>query len=474
MPVSIFVMQSTAIGGHCYRGCLCQQCGFMYQWILQLAAGLGLIITVYLFLRRLSAGTLLSTAAAGIGMLYVLQWVVLGPITPDIFLTWFTVLLLIILRAFVDRPSVSLAVCLGIIGALMYFSKGFGLYLFVAVVGLVIVWQLLTRILSFRVAIKRYLPLALVFISLVLPFIGILSIKYKTFTINNAGLYDRQVFSPSQKGLNPYLYTGPFKPPNNTAISVWEDPTALMSFMPSWSPLASKNNFEYFWNKVLGANLGKTIKFLWGSDILLGVGVVVLSIGTVRRWHFQREFVASAITSLLLVFGYAVIFSEDRYLWTIVVISLLCSALALSDAQKAGLINKVQLTALVLVVGFFMGQSLYSQITTVHNNGEVYDGERALTNQLGQIAPHHANIISDNFYSYYECYYWQDRCFAVLDPPADTAQQITYYKRLRSLDVNYYLDLHSSPHNKSYDKFISTYYKQIYDLPNQATLYKLN
>lgn len=443
--------------------------------IILTAAATGILITVYQLLRSRSASRLVAMVASIFLAILLFEQVTAESITPDLLMVLFVLLFALLLESFLAKPSSKVAALLGLDGALLYFTKGFGFYLFIAVTIAVGLWQWwqerdLTKI------IKRYIPIAAVFLVLSGPFIGAISIKYHKLTINTAGAFDHNLYGPVAQGVAyPMLTMGPLAPPNRTAASVWEDPTKLTPLIPDagWSPLTSAANFRYFAKSVFGRNLNAILKFILTFSPVIALGLVLAFVGALSKTRYRRDFAVMALITTMMVLGYSLVYVDSRYLWTLEVFAVISLGLCLSVLERKKLINMSQIivgTLLVycltlLTIGQTIGQLRNLQLPQL----------KTQTVQAYRMVPTGAHLISDTFDSFRACYFLQLQCYDVLAPPA--AISPTYYQLLKQQGINYYADYHTRTQDTRLQQFVRHYFTKIdeYQISGQpVTIYRLN
>jgi len=441
--------------------------------LIDLSAGLGLMAVVYQFLRQRRVGRTITLTALVIMACWSLQWALTEAVTPDMLLTFLTVLFYVLLLRFMAQQSARLGAVLGVIAALMYFSKAFGLFLAVGVMGLVFLWQwLVAKQYGFRALCKQWVPVALALGILVLPFIGVISVKYHTLTINQAGSYNYRVLGPQIDRSDPQTVSGPWNPPNATAVSVWEEPITLIDAMPSWSPLASRPYLAHF-VRTIGNNLNKSLTFFKDTNIVYSLGAIALIVGCFQKKRFQREYVVLTVVSLATVLGYSLVLTEFRYLWAGGVAALLGLALFVASAERARFLSGLQGTVVAVLFAVVTIASSVQVMADVHGTTIKY--QQGLHAQIAPLSPHlpaGSRVISDSFYSIYQCYYLRLHCYSVISPPVTLAGQQAYYEQLKHEGITYLVDMHSRDLDTNLQSFKAKYYVQTYELP-KLTVYEL-
>jgi 4-amino-4-deoxy-L-arabinose transferase-like glycosyltransferase len=420
-------------------------------------AGIGLLILAYYVLRvRGNASRTLALAICLIMAIMTFSWILLGAVSPDLIFTFFTVLCTVLLLRFLDKPDRSGAIALGVTGALLYFTKGFGLYLFIAVVGLTMAgWWWQRRQSGWRAALRPWIPVWLVFFIMIAPFAAALSVKYNQPTLNTTGAYVSRVIGPATLGGQPMLSRGPLEPPNRSAASIWEDPTLMTPLMPDWSPLESADNRSFFWHKVIWRNLNVSLETIQKAGALAGTAVVVMLAGCLGRKN-RREFVIFSLTSLVLTAGYALILTEARYLWPMLVLAIISLGVWLARLEQKQLLSRLQITLAAAAIGLLM---LLPLPTPMRDSRLSAQEMHAQAQAIGRFIPQQSRAIADNFMEYHTCYYLELRCYAVLETPPE-GQEAAYAARLKATGITHFINYHSRDTDPRFMHFIATYFEE--------------
>jgi hypothetical protein len=429
-----------------------------------IAAGAGTIalIVVYRFLSERNVKPIITWISCLGLAIFFLEWTTVEAITPDMLLSLLIVLFAVRLADFLQQPTRNRALILGSIGALMYYAKGFGFFLFIATVAFVAAWQWWRTDRNLLRVIKRYLPMAIIFLVLVLPFIALISVKYHKPTINNAGTYDQHAhgyYGAREASILPIIATaGPLTPTNSTAINAWEDPTPLTYKVPGWSPIGSKAEFKYFIFGTIGKNLDNIIRYTYDEGPFVVLGVMVLAIGCWQRKQ-QQYFAIFALVTALMAGGYSLVLSEGRYMWPAFILGTMAAGLWAGNLEKRKLLNQPQLLvggALLLVLAALNTGQIVAKDTYVNRDSA------HVSQQLHSVIPVGSNVLSDYFDGSYRVCYWMNlHCYNVLDPPATNTQ--AYYKLLAHDHINYLIDYHTKDTHPQYASFVQSYYTQIDD-----------
>lgn len=246
--------------------------------------------------------------------------------SPD--LLYLFVLFLIIRILNKTNMSFASATLIGLMGAMLYFSKSFGLVFFP--VFLMVYYYVSGRFITS--AWRYYLVAFLVFIALSSVWIIILSNKYQKLTYSGASQYNFSIMNPSY---NPNIF-GEVKhpidavhyalPPNNIAVSAWQEPNNFGIL--HWSPF--NNLYHYF--KVILRNLLSLLYYYSYYWVLFFASLLTVFLFSINKrkgslvylikniFHDYTkgsfDFVKILLISALITsFLYALVLTQKRYLW---------------------------------------------------------------------------------------------------------------------------------------------------------------
>lgn len=405
---------------------------------------------------------------------WLTEWGVYNPLTPDMVLGLWTLLLGLGLNEFIKNPSRKLGISIGVIGALMYYTKGFGFFLFLATIAAVAAWQWwFEDKREHRVVIKRYLAMGAVFFALTLPFVGVISLKYHKLTVNNAGTFNWNVYGVHGGGTQPIDNFGPYEPPNATAVSAWEDPTRLSSKDANWGVLDSRVTLEYFLKKIVWVNFNAIFSIMRGYGGFVSFAYVVLIIGVLGKRLYRREYAVFALINGLMFVGYSLIFIDGRYIWGGAVLAMIGVAFFASTLEAKKVLTSLQIAVGGLVVA---AVSFLVIVQAVVGNRDTGADLFALSQDIKSSIPSGAHVMSDRFAPAFPiCYHLDLKCYNVMDPPLD--KQDDYYRLIKSYGVTYYLDFGLRPEDEKLKTFIDRYasYQQSYEAKGtKLKLYKIN
>ncbi len=255
----------------------------------------------------------------------------LSLITPDLLLACVLVYYLNIIfdTKYYDRPFNGL-LC-GVMGAIAYLSKSFAFPFFISHFFLFNFFHYIeNKTKKRKMMVLRNLLLGfIIFLAVSSIWIGTISNKYGKITIGTAGEYNYALVGPESQGH--FHFQGFLKPPNKTAISVWEDPS--YSKMNSWSPIESWNYFKYQL-KLIWENTFYTIviyhlfSFLSSIIILLCILICIEPFNRIISKKINKKISENvAFYSLITIFLYSAeytpILVEIRYLLVVYILLIL-------------------------------------------------------------------------------------------------------------------------------------------------------
>lgn len=210
------------------------------------------------------------------------------------------------------------AVWRGIIGALAYFCKAYGLYFVLAHVSVLTLYGVVGHKTSVqRRTVIAHFGITLVVMGIIIgPWVGMLHRKYGVTTLGIHGPYNYAIRSPDFPDAPPTTVFGLMRPPDTATVSIWEEPYYLNAQLTSWSPLDSRRAFVHqlhLMKKSAAVLLEALTHFtiLWSAFISLAL---LLAFGPVPRYD-SRLLGLMLFATLLYPLGYMGIYCEERYLW---------------------------------------------------------------------------------------------------------------------------------------------------------------
>jgi hypothetical protein len=332
--------------------------------LLLLIIGLTVVLQSHSLIKTLNINLLLGYATISSISIIVIYFA-FHTITPDLL---FVSLSLAFIIKILDSSYTNdryAGLFIGLTGSGLYFSKSFGLPFFISsflAVSLILYFR--TRNLNERRRIlNNYISGMLIFLIISGFWISLISHKYGQFLIGTAGIYNRAISEPSSPG-HPMFFAGLIDPPNNTAISIWEDVSRLD--LKNWGVFDSFKSFIYEL-KIICKNLLNILTFLSDFSLLL---IPVLLIASARLLKTGKQFVYDNIFFLLLIItimfsGYALIAVDPRYIWLSYIILLITGAKLLSILFEKSLKRK---SIRLVITGIFIISALAYPVKSIFHS----------------------------------------------------------------------------------------------------------
>lgn len=349
------------------------------------------------------------------------------------------------------------AVLCGVFGALAYFCKSYAFPFF-------LVHFLTMNILHFirssskeekHKVLRNAVTGFVVFAVICTPWIAAISSKYGHITFSNTGKGNFAPIGPEdpKSGLErgvPIFHKGLFAPPNNTATSVWEDPSYIWKDIKSWSPFDSAEHFKYFISNIV-RNVFDTLD-IYESFSRLALSIIVayfllFASTSFNKQLLQGESLYSFITVIIYSGGYLPFHLEHRYLWTVNILLLLMGGYILSVLFKSDFFNKKtreNILIAVFAISFMITPlKSFGQAGKGNINKEMY----MLSNSLKDKYNIHGNIASnrewqhiathDSWHKSFRLSYWLDsKYYGQTEANIDDNSLIS---ELEKFNIDYYV-----------------------------------
>lgn len=316
--------------------------------------------------------------------------------TPDLLLACILVYYLNILFNADYPDKVRNGALCGTLGAAAYLCKAYAFTFFV-------LHFLLFNVLHYfrstpkenkkSVLLNLFLGLAIFFIVSGV-WVYLISNKYNEITIGTAGAYNYALAGPQSQG-HPFLSQGFFKPPNETAISVWEDPSFLIPKLKSWGPMQSWIYFKYQ-SKLICEHINKVIlkyPYFTFLSITIILVYIVFCIAPFNKTILQNDALYPLITLMLYSIGYIPFKIDGRYLLIICILLILMGGSLLSKLFRNDFFNDVRKQiVLVFFVLFFVAAPSINLVKAIDYGKDTYSLSVVLDrkhNIQGNIASNH-------------------------------------------------------------------------------------
>jgi hypothetical protein len=320
---------------------------FAFKAVL-LASG---ILTLW-FVDRLAVRlqvTLAMRYVLAFGLIMLIANAAVNTLGPD--LLGATVLLLYLNLCVRQPRNNRLAVLTGAVAGIAYFAKHYAALFVVLHYGLTAIIEVVRerKGRSLWAVLRPHLLVACAFVAVAGCWVALISIKYGHLTVSTAPALSLAMNDPA--GQNQLQHYRVQRPPNPTAVSVWEDPTYIR--VTQWSPFESGDQSAHF-RKTLYTNvreMSRTLQnyfTLWYLPLLLLV--LVRFIRPLQlRWNTPLQTVFLAC--ILFPTGYFLLHFRDRFLLFMVILLVLLTMTLLSLLSSV-LPKSVRILAILLAMGF--------------------------------------------------------------------------------------------------------------------------
>jgi hypothetical protein len=283
------------------------------------------------------------------------------------------------------------------------------------------------------------------FFLLVTPYLVVLTNKYGSFRINNAGKLNMSWFLSPGISDNRKMVA---EPPFADATSYWDDPTYAQEKYVG--PLTSGKYFL----KEIKLFISTTIKFFGLLNLVSIFSFLIFFCFIVYLYRKKREHETNdwllLLTTLIYPSGYLLIFIEWRYIWLLPITILLMMAVTLSYAYEQGYLTLRRFTVLAIICsGSFLLQPVNELQDLRYNNKDVYEMAAAFKRKG----------IQGNFFLNYKSF----------EPYGKTV--ILSYLLNSKLYGPALLDYNFEELMQSARKYNINYYLYFYDFPNEKEIF---
>ena len=287
---------------------------------------------------------------------------------------------------------------LGIIISLGFLAKAYFLFFFfihfLALVAL--------NLKGFRKNISFYkLFYLLVPVILVVgSWVGLLSLRYGRIIVSSAGEYNYKIAGPSYVEF-PMFTIGFLDPPNDSAVSAWEDPTDHP--IVNWSPLSSIKNF-YHQFKLIVKNLSRFLNIINEFSVfyVTFLTFIILQFFSKRRKIINDDILFSLLIVFCWIIGYIFISIESRYLWIIDILFMVIGLKYLSESILKKFNKRVRIFIVIMFLLSFQVMPIKQLARPITVRKDAYDLSQTLKEfgVKGRIASN-GNWDTSLFISYY-------------------------------------------------------------------------
>ncbi len=293
-------------------------------------------------------------------------------VAPDLMFAFFGICLVnVLLKYSASQENFLTTIAIGIIGALLFFTKNYGLpFFFVtfSLINLVIFFRNDEKTLRWKL-IQRYLVGIFVFGMVSFIWIYLISAKYGYWTIGTAGHYNHIVFGPQSLG-HPMFYIGLMEPSNITATTVMEDFSYVE--LPAWNASDWTSHVQFYISRFLN-NFFAYFKILndfsFTTACLLIISIIYLI--QLGRKAIYNKILVLLLFLFVLTSGYLILLIEHRYLWLYNLLMIVIGSYFLTQFFKTFKLSSI--ASIMLIGAFYCSFLLYPGITLSRNFNKGFD-----------------------------------------------------------------------------------------------------
>ena len=253
---------------------------------------------------------------------------------------------------------------IGIIGFLLYLSKTYGFFFFLAhfsATAMAVIIKLKKK----KQASLNYALGILIFVMLSMMWVIPISMKYKTLTLGTTGKFNYAAWGPVfEQVRRPYIHA--MELPDSLSTSSWDDPSNV--YKEAWNPLSSKDNMKHQ-AKLLKKNIPWFIDLL-NSFSYLSIIILVSAMVFIFLKKKRREFYIFLLAVVFSAAGYILIAFEQRYLWVNFFVLIAMAAIAIDSAIKKENVKNTLFAIIMLTFLIMPARNLYSDLNI---NKDIYE-----------------------------------------------------------------------------------------------------
>lgn len=375
-----------------------------------IAAGLCSLVLAYLLLSSYNVKAWILKVFIGCFVPLLAYWTMAFSVTPDILVV---VVFLLYLYVLTREDLRFQPVLIGVVGALGYYTKAFILVFFVLHTA---VLYLIGRYKDKQKSPRSMLITLGVTVVLVLPWIILLSQKYDKPTFSTTSTFIYKIFNPANPQGFPTDYIGLVAPPNDSALSAWEDPTYLP--ISDWNPFSSLSGLVVLYRLFID-NIRRIGDVLLRLSILALTAFLGLVIRLISKWQrLDRQETILASSTIIYMFGMAIALVEYRYMLPALTGLLLWSAFAANELKLKKFKNHALATALLIIIATIVVSPLNQLYFRRHEQSDLF----RQTDALRAFIEPGEHVASDNFDTIRFCFVLRAKCYGRLNP-AQTVEE---------------------------------------------------
>lgn len=410
--------------------------------LISLMMGVGVLWSSWRLAAIIQLAPVLQRLAVAVLVPVLLSWALGGVISADLLLAalflWYATVLL--KPQFTERKR-DLAMA-GAIAGLGYLAKSFALPVFVVSFPVILLWSGWSAHQKWRALVTRLLVGFAAFALVAAPWVVLISLKHGKPTFGTSGAYNLALIAPSRAG-DPVFYRGLTSPPQGAITHLWEDPSKVV--IDHWSPFHSVSNAVHYARQI-GKNTLEFIRMLeWFSPIAMGL-LVFGGLMLISQWVEQKGAYSPQLGLLLIsaiyIFGYLLIFVEERYLWAVMPPLMLLELFVIQSLFRLKVFRLPACAVLVaLLVLPFAARSVQNLQNNKNANKPSVELARTLPDLKGRRVASTNDRGCDEWYLYL-CYHKQALYHGF---PSPLESDAAIARQLAALNIEYFFQTGTNP-----------------------------
>ncbi|NYB26384.1 MAG: hypothetical protein HVN34_03465 [Methanobacteriaceae archaeon] len=321
----------------------------------------------------------------------------------------------------------------GLFGGLAFLSKSYAFVFFLFHFIVFNFYFYFGTVSNRKVILKNFLLGLSIFFIISGAWIGVISDKYGYLTIGTSGGYNYEIVGPESQG-QAWSYQGLMKPPNNSAVSAWEDPSIYK--MNSWSVFSSGDNFKHQLNLIWKNSVSILRIFVNYSilSLIILIGAILFVIKTDSK-ESRRKITCLLVTILIFSVFYIFIVVENRYLWLVYILTMITGIYLINHFYN---VDKLKKFGRNILLAFLLTSFIVTPVMNLAITFNVGYDEYLLSQSLENVYNVKGNIASNDEWelSLYQAYYLNSKYYGTTINNEDVN---SVNDQLTSNEIDYYL-----------------------------------
>ena len=314
-----------------------------------------------------------------------------------------------------------------------------------------------------QVIVKNLFFGLIVFFAISCLWAGLISEKYGENTFGTSGEYNHAILGHASN-MHPIHFMGLIKPPNENAVSIWEDPSYIK--LKDWSAFSSGYNFNLEL-RIIWSNTTDTVSIIEYYSIF-SIFIIILSFYLILRGKLnkliKRNLSFLLFTILLYSGGYLYIFTGWRYLLPVAFLLMVTGFYLIDILHQIQRIDiRIKYLFLIILMLSFTISPIFDLIQGSDFNGKTLNLTETLINDYqihGNIASKGNNDNWENMTKSFDpymgtmiiCYYLNCKYYGV---PKKTSNDTMMENELKANNIDYFFVWNSN------ESFQFSTYKEI-------------